>query len=88
MRCLLHYVAFAPLYVETVEKWRKTCSEISEGRDTGAAGQQPSQQLPAGGKPGQGFIKIYNSSIARGFFTNPESGFSLYQFFDFFINGN
>lgn len=56
--------AFAPLYVETVEKWRKTCAEISEGRDEGAkqAGPAPSMQ-PGGGRqqgpggPG-GFIKI------------------------------
>lgn len=54
--------AFAPLYVETVEKWRKICSEVSEGRDTGSAGgagtSGPMPQIPAGGKPGQGFIKI------------------------------
>ncbi|MCB1180981.1 MAG: CesT family type III secretion system chaperone [Chlamydiia bacterium] len=25
--------AFAPLYVETVEKWRKVCRDISEGRE-------------------------------------------------------
>ena len=24
--------AFAPLYVETVEKWRKLCKDLSEGR--------------------------------------------------------
>jgi hypothetical protein len=62
--------AFAPLYVETVEKWRKICTEISEGRDDGAKAGQ-SQGMPgmpggmggmggmggAGGK-GQGFIKI------------------------------
>src|SRR6202166_555997 len=61
--------AFAPLYVETVEKWRKTCTEISEGRDEGKSSTpSPSspQQGPGGmpgmggmgGKPGQGFIKI------------------------------
>src|SRR5574338_383502 len=33
--------AFAPLYVETVEKWRKICAEISEGRDEGAAKAAP-----------------------------------------------
>jgi Tir chaperone protein (CesT) family len=47
--------AFAPLYVETVEKWRKMCAEISEGRDETAKVQQPT---PTPGKQGQGFIKI------------------------------
>lgn len=28
--------AFAPLYVETVEKWRKICSDVSEGREVSA----------------------------------------------------
>lgn len=66
--------AFAPLYVETVEKWRKTCKEISEGRDEGSSGggfqqqqqqqqqqqgRQGQQQHPGkGGMQGQGFIKI------------------------------
>jgi hypothetical protein len=59
--------AFAPLYVETVEKWRKICAEISEGRDDGAKSDKPSSTpsqsgpggLPGmGGKPGPGFIKI------------------------------
>ena len=57
--------AFAPLYVETVEKWRKICTEISEGRDDAAKSEagRPPQQMPGGmgqhgGKPGQGFIKI------------------------------
>src|SRR6266436_6892853 len=36
--------AFAPLYVETVEKWRKICTEVSEGRDDGA--KAASQQAP------------------------------------------
>jgi hypothetical protein len=52
--------AFAPLYVETVEKWRKTCAEISEGRDVSAKESLPSS-LPTGqqgGRQGQGFIKI------------------------------
>jgi hypothetical protein len=57
--------AFAPLYVETVEKWRKICSEISEGRDesttaTKAAApqspMQPGSSKPGG--PGPGYIKI------------------------------
>ncbi len=52
--------AFAPLYVETVEKWRKICSEVSEGRDEGATGKSlPPQGLPGGKQgPGAGFIKI------------------------------
>ena len=53
--------AFAPVYVETVEKWRKICTEISEGRDdASAAANKPPQQLggPGPGGKGQGFIKI------------------------------
>lgn len=57
--------AFAPLYVETVEKWRKTCQEISEGRDDASkkdAPPPPSMHAPGkggmGGKGGPGFIKI------------------------------
>lgn len=56
--------AFAPLYVETVEKWRKICAEISEGRDDSSKAappqQQPQQQIPGMGKqgPGAGYIKI------------------------------
>jgi hypothetical protein len=54
--------AFAPLYVETVEKWRKICAEISEGREesssAGAGAGSPPPTSPGGQKPGQGFIKI------------------------------
>lgn len=56
--------AFAPLYVETVEKWRKTCTEISEGRDASTKAESPSPTMPSGGMPGTGgrqgpgFIKI------------------------------
>lgn len=58
--------AFAPLYVETVEKWRKICQDVAEGRDPGdtkpatagtAGGAGPSIR-PGSGKPGEGFIKI------------------------------
>lgn len=50
--------AFAPLYVETVEKWRKICSEISEGRDDSSKGAAAPQQMPPHtGKPGGGFIR-------------------------------
>jgi hypothetical protein len=51
--------AFAPLYVETVEKWRKTCAEICEGRDDASKAEAPTtlphQQHRPGG-PG-GFIR-------------------------------
>jgi hypothetical protein len=53
--------AFAPLYVQTVEEWRKKCQEISEGRDDGAKSSSSPTQIPGtgpGSKPGQGFIKI------------------------------
>ncbi|MGK5593782.1 MAG: CesT family type III secretion system chaperone [Parachlamydiaceae bacterium] len=49
--------AFAPLYVETVEKWRKICADVSQGREETT--KAPEDILPTkGGKPGQGFIKI------------------------------
>jgi hypothetical protein len=57
--------AFAPLYVETVETWRKKCTDIVEGREPSSSetkapsGQLPGQmpgQLP--GQKGSGFIKI------------------------------
>lgn len=53
--------AFAPLYVETVEKWRKICQDVCQGRDDHKVEDMPSQMRPGpsgGGKPGQGFIKI------------------------------
>lgn len=50
--------AFAPIFVEMVEKWRKTCQEVSEGRDEGAkTAMAPSAAAPRGGAP-SGFIKI------------------------------
>lgn len=51
---------FAPMYVEMVEKWRKICADIAQGRDDESKAESQ-QQLPgqiSGGKPGQGFIKI------------------------------
>lgn len=61
--------AFAPLYVETVEKWRRMCLDIKEGRepseDKGPIAQKQQQkdgnqkempQFPK--KPGEGFIKV------------------------------
>lgn len=65
--------AFAPLYVETVEKWRRICTDLSEGREPtdvppgpnvrGDAPQggnsKPSQgNTSGGGRGGEGFIKI------------------------------
>ena len=62
--------AFAPLYVETVERWRKICNDIKEGREpeplpmpggaaAGAAGQGSGKVgQGGGGKQDQGFIKI------------------------------
>lgn len=47
--------AYAPMFVEMVEKWRKTCQEISEGRE------EAGKEVPAGAPPRQGqpgFIKI------------------------------
>ena len=58
--------AFAPLYVETVERWRRICRDISEGREptvSPIAGQGESprgkgaaaapQNIPQQGGPGQ-----------------------------------
>jgi len=57
--------AFAPLYVETVEKWRKICKEIMEGREETSEAKKEKDPLPSAmrqQKPGQqgqqGFIKI------------------------------
>jgi len=53
--------AFAPLYVETVEKWRKICADLAEGREpTEDAGSSASKGIPSEGpgKGGEGFIKI------------------------------
>jgi len=58
--------AFAPLYVETVEKWRKIAEDVNQGRDpgpttepgkSGAPGSGPGGELPPQ-HGGQGFIKI------------------------------
>lgn len=54
--------AFAPLYVETVEKWRKICTDVVQGRDEGSKSEVSPTPMSAppkpGTKPGQGFIKI------------------------------
>ena len=61
---------FAPLFVESVEKWRERAKNIIEGRDPGATGIPGGgpggvgHQPPQGGKdddqpkPGDKFIKI------------------------------
>ena len=53
--------AFAPLYVETVEKWRKAARDISEGREADIVSpleqyrrMQAEGKIPPGG-PGPGF---------------------------------
>jgi Tir chaperone protein (CesT) family len=45
--------AFAPLYVETVEKWREKCRDLFEGRDAGAKAAA-SAPLPGGSPGGMG----------------------------------
>lgn len=54
--------AFAPLYVETVEKWRKICMDVSEGREDSTSSSSSSsapKMPPMGGNQGfnQGFIR-------------------------------
>ncbi|MBN4066578.1 CesT family type III secretion system chaperone [Simkania negevensis] len=52
--------AFAPLYVETVERWRKIALDLSEGREPSVS-PMPSAaggEGPAPGGPGIGGIKI------------------------------
>jgi len=50
--------AFAPLYVETVEKWRTVCRDIAEGREP-SVDTMPTAPTPKGPKPeeGKGFIR-------------------------------
>jgi hypothetical protein len=51
--------AYAPIFLEMVERWRKICKEICEGRDEGAT--KKFQETPGGAPkhPGtSGFIKI------------------------------
>jgi len=51
--------AFAPLYVETVEKWRKICADVSEGREPAAEKPAPGAAPSKGpGREGEGYIKI------------------------------
>ena len=48
--------AFAPLYVEMVEKWRKICQDVVEGRDSSPGDSK--KDMEGGPKQGAGFIKI------------------------------
>lgn len=50
--------AYAPVFVEMVEKWRKTCQETMEGREDTSKGQPQATPPQGQGRPGQGFIKI------------------------------
>lgn len=54
--------AFAPLFVETVEKWRKICADICEGREPTKlteASATPTPGLPnSKGGGSSGYIKI------------------------------
>ncbi len=46
--------AFAPLYVEKVEEWRKICVEVSEGRDSGPKALPNASSIQPGGMGGMG----------------------------------
>src|SRR5688572_5696019 len=47
--------AFAPLYVETVEKWRKICQDLAEGREPTETKPQAATSPGIGGmRPGPG----------------------------------
>ncbi|MDJ0652404.1 MAG: CesT family type III secretion system chaperone [Simkaniaceae bacterium] len=45
---------FAPLFVESVEKWRERAKNIIEGRDSGATGVPGGGPVRNGQKPGKG----------------------------------
>jgi len=55
---------FAPLFVETVEKWREIVNKILAGEDPGPfqfpvpPGEQPAPAFGGGNKPGERYIKI------------------------------
>jgi hypothetical protein len=51
---------YAPVFVEMVEKWRKTCQEVAEGREESTkAAPAPGPSMGAAGRGGpSGFIKI------------------------------
>lgn len=46
---------YAPIFVEMVEKWRKICQEVAEGRE---ATEEKAAPTPPRGGSQQGFIKI------------------------------
>ncbi len=60
--------AYAPIFLEMVERWRKMCKEVCEGRDEGSSKAAAPVTVPgaagqAGPRPGStghgsGFIKI------------------------------
>jgi len=50
--------AYAPAFVEMVEKWRQTCEEVVEGRDTGASVASAPAPAHGASRGGPGFIKI------------------------------
>jgi hypothetical protein len=55
--------AYAPIFLEMVERWRKSCKEIMEGREESQQAKKPPTALTPGqlqqGRPGtSGFIKI------------------------------
>ncbi len=55
---------YAPVFVEMVEKWRKSCQEIAEDRDEGAKTEKSGMSNSLGsatiqaGRPNAPFIKI------------------------------
>lgn len=53
--------AYAPVFLEMVERWRKICKDLSEGRQESGdkKAETPQAMMPrAGGHGTQGFIKI------------------------------
>ena len=54
--------AYAPIFLEMVERWRKICKDVSEGREESAGETKPEATPPTAMRPGghgqQGFIKI------------------------------
>ncbi len=54
--------AYAPVFLEMVERWRKICKDLSEGRQESASDKKaetPQAMMPRqGGHGTQGFIKI------------------------------
>ncbi len=49
---------FAPLFVESVEKWREKTKNIVEGRDAGGKDATSAPPPPMQNRPGDRFIKI------------------------------